>query len=318
MYDIIKHRRWYYIFSTLIIIPGILIMLYSILTIGTPFRLSIDFTGGTMWELRFSEPVAPGDMVEFFNSQGISDANVHTIGDENTLVIRTKQVDPDEKVALMAAMEQEFGEKPEELQFRAVGPTVGKEVTRTAFIAVFMASLVILGFIIWAFRQVDHPVRYGVSAIIAMIHDVLVASAFFSLMGFIAGWEVDALFLTALLTVIGFSVQDTIVVFDRIRENSRRRKGESFEVIANRSLLETVQRSVATQINAMFVMIALLLFGGVTIRQFIATMFVGMISGTYSSIFIATPLLVSWHNHEGIFGWFHRKKKGQSKKTATV
>jgi preprotein translocase SecF subunit len=318
MYDIIKHRRWYYIFSTLVIVPGILIMLYSVLTIGTPFRLSIDYTGGTMWELRFSQPIAPGDMVEFFHSQGISDANVHTIGDENTLVIRTKQIGPDEKLNLMSAMEQQFGERPEELQFRAVGPTVGKEVTRTAFIAVIMASLVILGFIIWAFRQVDHPVRYGVSAIIAMIHDVLVASAFFSLMGFIAGWEVDALFLTALLTVIGFSVQDTIVVFDRIRENSRRRKGESFEVIANRSLLETMQRSIATQINAMFVMIALLLFGGVTIRQFIATMFIGMLSGTYSSIFIATPLLVSWNNGEGIFGWFHRDKKKQAKKTVAA
>ena len=318
MYEIIKYRRWYYLFSTLIIVPGLLIMIYSIITFGTPFKLSIDFTGGTLWELRFTEPVAPGDMVQFFHSQGIPDANVHTIGDENTLVIRTKEIDPETKVQLMTAMEEEFGEKPEELQFRAVGPTVGKEVTRTAFIAVFMASIVILGFIIFAFRKVDHPVRYGVSAIIAMIHDILVASAFFSLMGFIAGWEVDALFLTALLTVIGFSVQDTIVVFDRIRENSRRRKGESFEVIANRSLMETMQRSIATQINAMFVMIALLLFGGVTIRQFIATMFVGMLSGTYSSIFIATPLLVSWNNHEGIFGWFHRDKKKGAKKTATT
>ena len=316
MYDIIKHRRWYYIFSTFIIVPGLLIMLYSMITIGTPFRLSIDFTGGSMWELRFEQPIAPGDMVNFFKEQGISDVNVHTIGDANTLVIRTKPLDPAEKQELLAAMEQAFGQKPEELQFRAVGPTVGKEVTQTAFIAVLMASVVILGFIIWAFRQVDHPVRYGVSAIIAMIHDVLVASAFFSLMGFLAGWEVDALFLTALLTVIGFSVQDTIVVFDRIRENSRRRKGESFEVLANRSLLETMQRSIATQINAMFVMIALLLFGGVTIRQFIATMFVGMLSGTYSSIFIATPLLVSWHNHEGIFGWFGGKKKRQVKKAS--
>ncbi len=315
MYDIIKHRRWYYIFSALIVIPGLVIMLYSLATIGSIFRLSIDFTGGSLWELRFSQPVAPGDMVKFFDSHDFSGANVHTIGDPNTLVIRTGEIKPEQKAALMTAMEKEFGEKPEELQFRAVGPTVGKEVTRTAFIAVIMASFVILGFIIWAFRQVDHPARYGISAIVAMIHDVLVASAFFSLMGFISGWEVDALFLTALLTVIGFSVQDTIVVFDRIRENSRRRRGESFEVIANRSLLETVQRSVTTQINAMFVMIALLLFGGVTIRQFIATMFVGMLSGTYSSIFIATPMLVSWHNHEGIFGWFGRGKSNQTRKS---
>jgi preprotein translocase SecF subunit len=317
MYDIIKHRRLYYILSTLIVVPGVLIMLYSMLTIGSPFRLAIDFTGGSLWELRFSEPVAPGDMVNFFHDQGIADANVHTIGDENTLVIRTKEITPDQKAELMSAMDKQFGH-PEELQFRAVGPTVGKEVTRTALIAVFMASLVILGFIIYAFRQVKHPVRYGIAAIIAMIHDVLVAAAFFSLMGMIAGWEVDTLFLTALLTVIGFSVQDTIVVFDRIRENSRRRKGESFEVIANRSLLETVQRSVATQINAMFVMIALLLFGGVTIRQFIATMFVGMLSGTYSSIFIATPLLVSWQNGEGIFGKFGKNKKNQPGKIVTA
>ncbi len=313
MYDIIQHRRWYYIFSTLVIIPGLAIMIYSMVTIGTPFRLAIDFTGGSLWELRFERPIPPGDMVSFFQSQGINDANVHTIGDEYTLVIRTKPLSPEEKQTLLQAMEAHFGQKPEELQFRAVGPTVGKEVTRTAFIAVVLASFVILGFIIWAFRQVDHPFRYGVSAIIAMIHDILVASAFFSLMGFLSGWEVDALFLTALLTVIGFSVQDTIVVFDRIRENSRRRKGEPFEVLANRSLLETMQRSIATQINAMFVMIALLLFGGVTIRQFIATMFVGMLSGTYSSIFIATPLLVSWNNREGIFGWFGGKKKVRAK-----
>ncbi len=313
MYDIIQHRRWYYIFSTLVIIPGLAIMIYSMVTIGTPFRLAIDFTGGSLWELRFERPIPPGDMVSFFQSQGINDANVHTIGDEYTLVIRTKPLSPEEKQTLLQAMEDHFGQKPEELQFRAVGPTVGKEVTRTAFIAVVLASFVILGFIIWAFRQVDHPFRYGVSAIIAMIHDILVASAFFSLMGFLSGWEVDALFLTALLTVIGFSVQDTIVVFDRIRENSRRRKGEPLEVLANRSLLETMQRSIATQINAMFVMIALLLFGGVTIRQFIATMFVGMLSGTYSSIFIATPLLVSWNNREGIFGWFGGKKKVRAK-----
>ncbi len=298
MFNIVQHRRWYYTFSSVIILIGVVAMIYSVIAIGTPFRLSIDFTGGSLWELRFSKAIAPAEVIGLFNEKGIADVNINTIGDEKTLNIRSEEISPDEKAQLLAAIEARFGETPEELQFRSVGPTVGSEVTRTAIIAVIMASVVILGFITWAFRNVSHPVRFGTAAILAMLHDVLVTFGAFSIMGFIAGWEVDALFLSAVLTVIGFSVQDTIVVFDRIRENSRRRRGEDFETIANRSLLETMHRSLATQINAMFVMIALLLFGGLTIRQFIATMFIGMLSGTYSSIFTATPLLVSWEKGE--------------------
>jgi preprotein translocase SecF subunit len=298
MFNIVQHRRWYYLFSSLVILPGVIAMIYSIIMIGTPFRLSIDFTGGSLWELRFDQAVAPADLIGVFKDNGVADVNVNTIGDDRTLLVRTEEISPDQKTELLAAISKKFDQQPEELQFRSVGPTVGREVTRTAFIAVVLASVVILGFITWAFRNVDHPVRFGAAAIIAMLHDVLVTVGVFSIMGFISGWEVDALFLTAVLTVIGFSVQDTIVVFDRIRENSRRRRGEDFETIANRSLLETMHRSMATQINAMFVMIALLLFGGVTIRQFIATMFIGLLSGTYSSIFIATPLLVSWEKGE--------------------
>ena len=136
--------------------------------------------------------------------------------------------------------------------------------------------------------------RYGVCAIIAMVHDILVTIGFSAIMGYLANWEVDALFLTALLTVIGFSVQDTIVVFDRIRENNARHRSEGFETIANRSLLETVSRSLTTQLSAIFIMVAILMFGGATIRQFIAVMLIGLISGTYSSIFNAVPLLVTW------------------------
>ncbi|NOZ71683.1 MAG: protein translocase subunit SecF [Chloroflexi bacterium] len=294
MFNIVQHRRWYYLFSTLVILPGLIAMIYSTATIGTPFRLSIDFTGGSLWELRFSKPVAPAELINVFKDNGIADVNVNTIGDDRTLLVRTEEISPEQKTQLLKAITKKFDEQPVELQFRSVGPTVGREVTRTAFIAVVLASFVILGFITWAFRNVAHPVRFGAAAIVAMLHDVLVTTGVFSIMGFVSGWEVDALFLTALLTVIGFSVQDTIVVFDRIRENSRRRRGEDFETIANRSLLETMHRSMATQINAMFVMIALLLFGGVTIHQFIATMLIGLLSGTYSSIFTATPLLVSW------------------------
>ncbi|RME84721.1 MAG: protein translocase subunit SecF [Caldilineae bacterium] len=310
MYEIVQHRRWYYIFSSLVILPGLLAMIYAIITIGSPVRLSIDFTGGTLWELRFDQAIPPGEITTTLNDLGLSDVNVNTIGDDRTFVIRTTPISPEQKQEILAALTDKFG-TPEERQFRAVGPTVGREVTRTAFIAVVMASLVILGFITWAFRQVTYPFRFGAAAIIAMLHDVLVTVGVFSIMGIFAGWEVDALFLTALLTVIGFSVQDTIVVFDRIRENSRRRRGEDFETIANRSLLETMQRSIATQINAMFVMIALLIFGGPTIREFFATLLIGLLSGTYSSIFIATPLLVSWQKGEGIFGIFGRGRTRQ-------
>jgi preprotein translocase SecF subunit len=180
----------------------------------------------------------------------------------------------------------------------SVSETVGKEVTRAAFIAVAVAALVITGFIVIAFRQVPKAVRYGVCAIAAMFHDLLVVMGAMSLMGLLLGWEVDALFLTAALTVVGFSVQDSIVMFDRIRENIPKHIGEPYETIVNRSIWETIHRSLATQLNAFFIMIAILLFGGETIKQFIAILFIGLLSGTYSSIFTAVPLLVSWEKGE--------------------
>jgi preprotein translocase SecF subunit len=186
----------------------------------------------------------------------------------------------------------------EELRFESVGPSVGAEVTRTAAIAVAVAALFILAFIIFAFRNVPNAFRYGVCAIAAMLHDVLVTVGLFSIAGLILGWEADALFLTALLTVIGFSVQDTIVVFDRIRENIPKRRGEPYEMIVNRSLLETIHRSLATQLNAIIVLVALLLFGGATMKQFVVVLLVGLLSGTYSSIFNAVPLLVVWETRK--------------------
>lgn len=316
--NIIKHRRWYYLFSAVIILPGLIAMITSIFSFGSPVRLSIDFTGGTLWEVRFTESVPPAAMVRLFQANGFPDVSVNTVGDDRTLEIRTDQITTEQKTVLVDAMATEFGAAPEELQFSLVGPSIGQEVTRAAFVAVFFASFAILLFIIWAFRNIPHPVRYGVSAIVAMIHDVLVTLGFISIMGWAAGWEADALILTALLTIIGFSVQDTIVVFDRIRENTRRRRGEDYETIVNRSLLETIHRSLATQINAMFIMIALLLFGGVTIRPFIATMLVGLLSGTYSSIFNATPLVVSWEKGELAFWRRGGGQRNGSKRTATA
>jgi preprotein translocase subunit SecF len=292
MFNIVEKRHWYFLLSSLIIIPGLVAMIYSIISFGSPVKLSIDFTGGTLLELRFDQAAQPADVRQVLAENDYPGSTVTTTADD-TVLIRTKAMDPAAKVTVMDALEAEFG-PAEELRFESVGPAVGAEVTRTAGIAVAVAALFILAFIIFAFRKVPNAFRYGMCAIAAMVHDILVTLGLFSLAGLILNWEADALFLTALLTVIGFSVQDTIVVFDRIRENIPRRRGESYETIVNRSLLETIHRSLATQLNAIFVLIALLLFGGATTKQFVAVLLVGLLSGTYSSIFNAVPLLVAW------------------------
>jgi preprotein translocase subunit SecF len=292
MFNIVEKRQWYFLLSALIIIPGLVVMIYSIIMFGSPVKLSIDFTGGTLLELRFSQPVQPAEVREVFANNGYSGTAVTTTAD-GTVLVRTKEMTPEEKAQIMDSLRATFG-AVEELRFESVGPAVGAEVTRTASVAVGVAALFILLFIIYAFRKVPHAFRYGACAIAAMIHDILVTVGLFSVAGLILGWEADALFLTAILTVIGFSVQDTIVVFDRIRENIPKRRGEPYETIVNRSLLETVHRSLATQLNAIFVLIALLIFGGATMKQFVAVLLVGLLSGTYSSIFNAVPLLVVW------------------------
>lgn len=303
MFNIIEKRRWYFIISALVIVPGLIAMIYSTVRFGTPVRLSIDFTGGALLELEFEQPVQPGEVRQVFVDRGYTDTMVQTTADERTVLVRSDFLESEVKMEIESALEDRYGPL-EELRFESVGPTIGGEVTRAATMAVVTAAIVILGFIVVAFRRVPHAFRYGACATASLVHDLLVAMGFFSILGLFRGWQVDALFLTAILTVIGFSVQDTIVVFDRIRENIPKRRGEPFELIVNRSILETIHRSLATQLNAIFVMIAILLFGGATMKQFIATLLVGMLSGTYSSIFTAVPLLVVWE--KGEVGQFFR------------
>jgi preprotein translocase subunit SecF len=297
MFNIVQKRHWYFLVSAIIITPGLIAMIYSIFTVGAPFRLGIDFTGGALIELRFDQPVRPAEVRDVFVQEGYQSTTVQTTADDNTVLIRTGPLDPETKQALDAQLQSRLG-PAEELRFESVGPSVGAEVTQAAGIAVAIAALFILLFIIFAFRKVPNALRYGVCAVAAMIHDILVTVGLFSIASLALGWEADALFLTALLTVIGFSVQDTIVVFDRIRENISRRRGEAFETIVNRSLLETIHRSLATQLNAIFVLVALLLLGGATMQQFVAVLLAGLLSGTYSSIFNAVPLLVVWETGE--------------------
>ena len=301
MFRLVEQRKWYFLLSTVIILPGLLAMIYSTIATSLPFRLAIDFTGGSIWELSFEQPIQPAQLRDVFTDAGYSDTAVTTVGDGATAQVRLKAIDEAQKLALMDAIETRFGSGVIEKQFAAVVPAIGQEVTQAAVLAVVAAALAITFFLLLAFRKVAHPFRYGVSAVIAMVHDILVTTGIFSICSLLFGWEADALFLTALLTVISFSVQDTIVVFDRIRENAPKYRGEPFSLVANRSLLETLHRSLATQLNALFVMASLLLFGGATIKQFIAVMFYGLISGTYSSIFNAVPILVAWEERD-LFG----------------
>jgi len=305
MFNYVERRRTWFTISAIMILPGILFMIYSMVTHGTLLPLSIDYTGGTLWEMRYEQPVAPTDVRQVFVDNGFADTVAFNVEDDRTVQAKFKNIDGPQKEVLLAALEEKFGPL-EERSYRSIGPAIGSEVSRAALLAVMLASFLILLYIAWAFRQVSHPFRYGTSAVIALVHDVLVTISFVSIMNIIAGWEVDALFLTAVLTVIGFSVNDTIVVFDRIRENLKRHKSETFATVANRSLVETFQRSIATQITALLVLVAILVLGGASLQQFMATLIVGLVSGTYSSLFNATPILVAW-DEGSLFG--HHKKQ---------
>jgi preprotein translocase subunit SecF len=192
------------------------------------------------------------------------------------------------------------------VRFDSVGPSIGEQVTRRGALAVVISSLLVVVFIAWSFRGVPNAFRYGICAILAMIHDVAIIFSFTAVGSIYWGWEIDSLFLTALLTVIGFSMQDTIVVFDRIRENSNVHRRLEYETLVNHSIVQTLQRSINTQLMTVeFLLLALAMFGGITLREFAAILLIGLLSGTYSSIFVAAPILVLWEKREWTT-WFRK------------
>lgn len=313
MYRLVERRPLWFLLSLVGILPGVLFMLWNLTSSGTLLPLSIDYTGGTQWEMRFNAPVAPTEVGSVFVDAGYTDTKAFLVDDDRTVQVKFKNIDISQKEVIGQAIVQRFGEFDERL-YRSIGPAIGGEVSRAALLAVIAASILILAYIAFAFREISHPFRYGVAAIVALIHDVLITVSFLSIMNLVAGWELDALFLTATLTVIGFSVNDTIVIFDRIRENLRRYRGEPLATVANRSIIETAQRSIATQVTALLVLAAILIYGGFTLRIFMATLIVGLISGTYSSIFTATPLVVAWEEGSLLAG--ARKRVAAGEQTA--
>lgn len=302
VFHIIQNRNRYFLFSAALISLGLIAMIVSYAVTGSPVRVGVDFRSGTRFEVQFQSPVDEEAVRQAFIDGGMPNPTVIALRGENlenAWQVRGDFVDAETSVAIVRSLEENVGPLVEgTIQIQSVSAAVGSEVTRAAFVAVVVAAVIILVYIIVVFRQVPKPFRYGACAVAALVHDLLIVLGFAAITGLLLGWEVDALFLTAVLTVVGFSLQDTIVLFDRMRENISKRPFEKLDVIASRSILETIHRSLVTQLSAMFVMVAILLFGGVSIKPFIAVLLVGLLSGTYSSIFVAVPLLVSWEHEE--------------------
>lgn len=301
MIDILSKRYYYFIFSLLVIIPGLVFLAID----GLP--LSIDFTGGSLFEIQFTEgkSLSTEKIISIYENNGIDDAQI-TTADTGSLVIRSSFLTNEIRDQILSALKTEADSDVNVIQFDSVGPSIGSQVASRAILAVAVAALGVIIYITIAFRKVENAFRYGVCAVIAMVHDVAVVFSIAGIGARFFGWQIDALFLTALLTVIGFSVQDKVVVFDRIRENANILRRLEYEKLVNHSIVQTLQRSINTQLMTVeFLLLALALFGGVTLQEFAVILLVGLLSGTYSSIFVAAPILVLWEKQEWKT-WFGR------------
>ena len=296
--NIFKYKYWFLIFSACVLIPGII----SLAVFG--LRLSVDFSGGSMMKYQFKTTVDEKVLLGVLTKAGVAVDTVSVSGTE--AVVRSKTVDTTQIDAIKTAVFAKFPGGTLS-SFETVGPVIGQETTKNAFVALIWASVGILLFIAYAFRNIPKPYssfRFGISAIIAMLHDAFVVLGIFSILGHFSKIEVDPLFITAMLTVIGFSVHDTIVVFDRIRENlNKLPRAMGFEEVVNFSVVETMNRSVTTSFTVFLTLLSLYLLGGESIKTFVLAMLIGIVSGTYSSIFNASPILVIWEN------WTSKRKK---------
>ena len=290
--NIIKYKNWFFTLSLVVIMPGI----FALFVWG--LKLGIDFAGGTLWEIEFSDKeISTQTLQTFLEEENVKVTQVTKTG-QQTMLVKMFTTDDEEIVKIKQNVGKNVGEY-QDLRLETVGPTVSRELTQKAFAAVSLSILAILAYITWAFRKIPKPtssLSFGICTIIALVHDVIVVVGIFSILGHFLKIEIDSLFITALLTVIGFSVHDTIVVFDRIRENLIKYSEAPFEQVVNHSLVQTLGRSLNTSLTAVFVLAALFLFGGQSIKNFVLALLIGIISGTYSSIFNAAPLLIVWQN----------------------
>ena len=305
MIDFVGKKRWFFLISLILVVIGIISLVISQIQLGAPLQLGIDFTGGTSMILQFS----PADSHEVswrdFQSQlrqemaelGYDEARIQNAG-EGDFIIYTREINSDEARELAGELGTELDSQVEIIDYYLVSGTVAAETARNAVIAVIIAAVAMMLYIVWAFRRMPSPFRWGTCAVIALIHDVFIIVGIFSILGWLAGVAIDALFITGLLAVVGYSINNTVVVFDRIRENVSRHIRPDFAEIVNDSLIETLGRCLNTALTTIFVLLALLLFGGATIHYFVLVLLLGVIIGTYSSVCISSQLLVVWERGE--------------------
>jgi len=288
--NIIGKRFYFFAISALIIVVGFI----SLATFG--LKMGIEFSSGSIVRVSFEQAVELSDLRQELGSLGYGNALIqHT--EAGDYIIRTHELDREEKTALEEALAARFGQL-QETEFNTVSPMVARETAQNAAIAVAVAAIGILLYITWAFHRMPKPFHYGTCAVIALVHDTLMALGIFSIIGGMLGWEVDLKFIIGILAVIGYSVNNTVVVFDRIRENQTLGVSPDFEVVVNRSLVDTLSRSLNTSLTTLFVVLALMLFVGVAIQNFAAVLLIGIVAGTFSSIGIAPSLLVVWERGE--------------------
>lgn len=297
-FDIIGKRKIWYTFSGIIIA----VCISAIGIFG--FKLGIDFIEGALVELRYEgERPATQEFEALLEAQGLTGSQVQYLGDEGSVLLRTKPLTPEAHTQLLEAL-KEKNEAFEEVRFETIGPTISQELRTKSINMAFGVVIAIIIYLTWTFRAVSKPVsswKYGIIAVVALLHDVIVPAGVFAWLGKTHGIEIDTLFVTAMLTVMGFSVHDTIVVFDRVRETIAE-GATNFAQAVNDSVNQTLSRSINTSVTTLVVLASVYFFGGESVRYFALAMMIGVLTGTYSSIFFASPLLVSWYN------WQYRDK----------
>jgi len=314
--NFVGRRKWYFLISGIIILIGIVFLI----PVG-PFGLAwgIEFTSGSMMTLSFEQEVEQAELQEEMATVGHSEAIIQGTG-EGTFIVRTGKLaeevkDPEtgemmtEEESIRRALEERFG-PVEILSSYDISPSMARGIASKAALAVAVAAVGILLYVTWAFRRLMRSLRFGVCAIVALVHDVLIVLGIYAFLGFFFLMEIDVMFIAGVLTVIGYSVNDTIVVFDRIRENVAKSPGSALETTINNSIMETLGRSLSTSLTTLFVLLALFLFGGVTIHNFVLVLLIGVITGTYSSICIASQLLIVWENKKfrRLFSWVRPRR----------
>lgn len=290
MIDIIGKRAWFFLIS------GIAILLSIIFLVVFGLKPGLEFSSGSSMTISFSQKVDPAALKEEMVNLGYGNSIIQTTG-EGDFLIRTVALTADARKQLEAGLTDKFGILTEK-SFQTIEPVIARQTSRTTIIALVVATFVMLLYIIFAFRRVPKSFRYGTTFTVALVHDVLITAGVFSILGVLAGWEIDLMFITGILAVIGVSIDNTIVVFDRIRENVRKGISSSFEVVTNYSVVETLTRCLNTSITIVITIAVLLLFVGGSIQNFAWVLLIGTVVGTFDSVFVAPSLLVVWEGGE--------------------